>query len=154
MWRVTVRLVAPMICSWRDFVRRDADWFGRRDRRRPTETGVAPLCNDNQARELPGAARMGDAGDRQFALVLSLARMLLATRGQFALALRDLSSARSGCESPNGFTLRIIEQKTDEAIYALARGGSAVLEETLRRAIDDIAKEIAMERSGAPRLAD
>ncbi|WP_156967950.1 hypothetical protein [Methylosinus sp. PW1] len=97
---------------------------------------------------------MGDAGDRQFALVLSLARMLLATRGQFALALRDLSLARSGCESPSGFTLRIIEQKTDEAIHALGRGGSAMLEETLRRAIDEIAKEITMERNGAPRLAD
>lgn len=97
---------------------------------------------------------MGDAGDRQFALALSLARMLLATRGQFALALRDLCSARSGCERPNGLTLRVIEQKTDDTIYALGRGGSAMLEETLRRAIDDMMSEAALGAGGAPYFAD
>ncbi|WP_018267975.1 hypothetical protein [Methylosinus sp. LW4] len=97
---------------------------------------------------------MGDAGDRQFALALSLARMLLATRGQFALALRDLSLARSGCERPNGRMLRVIEQKTDDAIYALGRGGPTMLEETLRRAIDDIVSEAALGTGGAPYFAD
>lgn len=112
------------------------------------------MGNDNRAMEFPVAAGMVDAGDRRFALALSLARMLLATRGQFLLVLRDLSLARSGCEPPKALILRVIEQKTDDAIYALGRGGSAMLEETLRRTIDDIAKEIAMEMSGPPHLAD
>jgi len=94
------------------------------------------------------------SGKRQFALALSLARTLLATRAQFVLALRDVSLAQSGRERPDARFLHTVEQNVDDALYAIGRDGPAPLEEIVRRAIDDIVSEASIARSGAPYVAD
>jgi hypothetical protein len=160
MWRVTVGLVAPMICSWKDFVRRasafDVGLSGRMGRRLVAGAGRPPFGNDNRATETPGAASRGREafGERQFTLAMSLAKTLLATRAQFVRALRDVSLARSGRERPDALFLHTVEQNVDDALYAIGRDGSATLEEIVRRAIDDIVSEAAITRSGAPFCAD
>ncbi|MBG0810316.1 hypothetical protein IY145_13090 [Methylosinus sp. H3A] len=149
-----------MICSWNDFVRpawtHDAGLSGRWDRRR--DAGVAPplIGNDNWVRERPGAARreQGTFGERQFALALSLARTLLATRAQFVLALRDVSLSQSGRERPDALFLHTVEQNVDDALYAIGRDGPTTLEEIVRRAIDDIVNEASIATSGTPFFAD
>ncbi|WP_244613037.1 hypothetical protein [Methylosinus sp. Ce-a6] len=104
----------------------------------------------------PGAAPRGGApnGERQFALALSLAKTLLATRAQFVRALCDASLAQSGRERPDALFLHMVEQNVDDALYAMGRDGPAILEEIVRRAIDDIVSEASVARNGAPHLAD
>ncbi len=160
MWRVTAWLVAPMICSWRDFIRPasacDAELSGRWNRRIAAGKGFA-FGNDNVARKTSGAACYGGAegisGERQFALALSLARMLSATRAQLAIALRDLSLARLGRERPDALFSHMVERNVDDAIYAIGRDGPAMIDETVRRAVDDIVREAAL-GTGAPYFAD
>ena len=151
-----------MICSWKDFVRqasaREAEVSGQWDRRLDAASGFPPFGNDNRAARRPGTAPRrggeGTFGERQFALALSLARTLLATRAQFALAMRDLSLAQSGRERPDALFLHTVEQNVDDALYAIGRDGPATLEEIVLRAIDDIANEAAIGTSGAPYFAD
>jgi hypothetical protein len=151
-----------MICSWNDFVRRasahDAEVFRRLERQYDAASGFRSIGNDNRATERPATAprRGGERtfGERQFALALSLARTLLATRAQFALAMRDLSLTQSGRERPDAFFLHTVEQNVDDALYAIGRDGPATLEEIVLRAIDDIASEAAIGTSGAPYCVD
>jgi hypothetical protein len=162
MWRVTVRLVAPMICGWKDIVwrvsARDARLSGPWESRLLENSSFPPIGNDNRATKRPATPLRnggeGTFGERQFALALSLARTLLATRAQFVLALRDLAYARSGRERSETLFLHIVEQNVDDALYAIGRDGSATLEEIVRRAIDDIAKETNIGASGAPFFVD
>jgi hypothetical protein len=114
------------------------------------------MGNDNRAKRVPVASSPpeGGAADRQWALALSQARILLATRAQFELALRNLSLARLGRERPDAVFLHTVEQNVDDAIYAIGRDGSATIEEVVRRAIDDIVNEASQGTNGAPYFAD
>ncbi|WP_158271835.1 MULTISPECIES: hypothetical protein [Methylosinus] len=47
----------------------------------------------------------------------------------------------------------MVERNVDDAIYAIGRDGPAMIDETVRRAVDDIVREAAL-GTGAPYFAD
>ena len=149
-----------MICSWNEFVRRPsaqgAEASERWERRGNADLAPPAIGNDNRSAEKPRAALRGGgpSGERQFALALSLAKMLLATRGQFVLALRDASLAHARIDRPDALFLHTVEQNVDDALYAIGRDGPASLEEIVRRAIDDIVNDASITWSEAPFFAD
>jgi hypothetical protein len=95
-----------------------------------------------------------------FSLAVSLAKMLLDTREQFAEAVRMAAIARiEGNPMRNVYTRpadisrSAVEPHVDDALYAIARDGLRGLEDNVRAAVDEIVLE-ALNAGGKGALRD
>lgn len=79
--------------------------------------------------------------EKDFAAALSLAKILLATREQFARALRDAAAARLAAPNVDALFRSALDPHVDDAVYAIGRDGAERLEDNVRRVIDDIVRE-------------
>lgn len=95
--------------------------------------------------------------DRHIAIAVSLAKILLNTREQFAQAIRAAAIARIEANPaqnifPDVVTIprHALEPHIDDALYGIGRDGLDRLDVHVRTAIDEAARE-ALDSTGAPR---
>lgn len=83
--------------------------------------------------------------EKHFSAALSLAKILLDTREQFARALRDAAIAQLGSswrvDTGRALSRHALEPHIDDALYAIGRDGPDGLEDNVRNAVDEIVRE-------------
>ncbi len=86
--------------------------------------------------------------EKHLTIAVSLAKMAMEAREQFAVALRDAAVAqieagpsRSVYSMPAGVSQRTLELYVDDALRAICRGGPGGLENHVRIAVDEIVRE-------------
>lgn len=100
-----------------------------------------PAVNDN-SRADPLAARTSRIDRDQLAEAVSLARLFLSTRAQFARTLRGVVEAELvHGEGASRIGLGALEGYVDDALYAIGRDGPERIEDNLRWVMEEMLRE-------------
>ncbi|MBI1868839.1 MAG: hypothetical protein HYS06_11200 [Methylocystis sp.] len=86
--------------------------------------------------------------DRHVTFAVSLAKILLNTRDQFAEAIRAAAMARieanpssNICAGQAAIPRSVLESHVDDALYAICRDGLGGLKDNVRMTVDEIVRE-------------
>ncbi|MBI1866937.1 MAG: hypothetical protein HYS06_01330 [Methylocystis sp.] len=86
--------------------------------------------------------------DRHITFAVSLAKILVNTRDQFAEAIRHAAMARieaspsqNICAGQEAIPRGILESHVDDALYAICRDGLGGLKDNVRITVDEIVRE-------------